>query len=159
MDCPVCNHNTRVRLVRMGAYEPAWGCTSCGTARKYEFKCSNQFCAKLFTLYFKEKPFETERTKLCEDCLKRYYERSAPSKLREIPDWRLNVDDSSPEQVLAASSSEFGMPTMTHQEWKTYYANTPYEQEKMKSFKQQQEREAKETLSSRDLAITKDTNE
>ena len=31
--------------------------------------------------------------------------------------------------------------------------------EKMKSFKQQQEREAKETLSSRDLAITKDTNE
>lgn len=109
--------------------------------------------------YWQSKNAYPYRCHSCRDTGEKPDMRGVRFKAQKIPGWRLNIDDATPEQVLSAKSDTFGMPTMTHQEWMNYYQNTDYEQNKQRDWKKKHEEEAKETLSSKDLAITKDTDE
>lgn len=75
---------------------------------------------------------------------------------RTIPTWRLHIDDMTSEEVLRRSPREYGMPHKTYREWISYYANTPYEQEKMRKFNEEKKRQIKELLGSSNLANPKD---
>lgn len=76
--------------------------------------------------------------------------------LREIPNWRLNVDDTKPGEILETSPEAFGMKPKSAEEWKAHYEND-YEKKKMEEFKKQKKEFTKETLGSPNFAIPKAT--
>lgn len=76
--------------------------------------------------------------------------------VRDIPSWRLNIDDSKPGEILESSAEKFGMKPMSAEDWKAYY-ESEHEQKKLTEFNKQKKKFTKETLGSPNFAIPKDT--
>jgi len=92
----------------------------------------------------------------CERCLGTG-KRGVPfASMRNIPSWRLNIDDTKPGEILTASPEAFGMKPMSAEDWKKYYENE-HEQKKLKEFKEQKKKLTKETLGSPNFAIPQAT--
>lgn len=137
-----------VHLERMILTERGFGCLACGTAVEYKHTCENPKCKKEYSAYFQSEPFECLSLHLCEACvLKELSDNSVSLNLKKIPSWRLNMDDASSDEVMKKGGSGFGMPRMSSEKWQDHYAQD-FEKKKLSEFKKQQEKEAKETLSS-----------
>lgn len=66
---------------------------------------------------------------------------------KNIPSWRLDLDEATPEQILERSSGDFNVPYKSHGEWQEFY-NQPHELEKQREAERQRNEEANETLRS-----------
>lgn len=163
MKCPKCRKNTLIHLTRLDPYHRGFGCIGCGTAKEYEYSCRFQekdkpVCGKKFKLYFEGEPFKTIEQQLCEKHLMRFYSELSPSltlHVGVIPQWRLNMEGATPEEVLKSSYKDFGMPLMSEKEWRRYY-ESPHEKKRMQEFQKEQNKRMLETLGSPGLARLKD---
>ena len=118
--CVVCHNLTKVK----------YKCPYCGSINEYwDIKGNERWC------------------RYCHNTGKKI-EMGSP-KRKYIPSWRLALDDRPSDEVLVGSPEDYGMPSMTSQKWKEYYAQD-FEQRKLKQWKKQREKERREILNSFD---------
>ena len=126
-------------------------CIVCNNLTKVKYKCP--YCGKV-NEYWDIKGNE----KWCRYCHNsgRVIKKGSP-RTKKIPSWRLMIDDRPSDEVLKGSPDDYGMPSMTSQEWKEYYSQD-FEVEKQKQFESQRKKEQKEILKSLPSHEQLDTN-
>jgi predicted RNA-binding Zn-ribbon protein involved in translation (DUF1610 family) len=136
---------TGIKKIAEGKWKVAEFCPICDELEHKVFTCKH--CHSKNDYYASPNCYPYQCLH-CRDTGEKNDGKEVSFQANEIPHWRLNIDSATSDQVLKAKSNDFGMPTMSRQQWESYYANTPYEQRKIANFNKKKKTKDLETLKS-----------
>ena len=125
-------------------------CPKCYSLINVKFICSK--CQWENNLWLNKKDLLIR----CERCLGTGVRGVPFISNRNIPNWRLNIDDTKPGEILKTSAEAFGMKPKSAEDWKAFY-ESEHEQEKLREFNEEKKKFTKEILGSPNFPIQKDT--